>query len=142
MKKNVWLILDSFKVSKQINDLIDLSHESDNYRISTLIINNVEINQGNIFFNSIKYIFRFGVHKFISAVFFKLICKFEQNVVMAFYTFPNFYKKYDLDKEKFKVINLNPNVSKNGLVYKYTKSEIELIRNLNLELLIRGGGAY
>lgn len=40
MKKRVGIIIDTLRVSKQVHDLIALSRDSENYEITTLIINN------------------------------------------------------------------------------------------------------
>ena len=56
MKKNrkkIGLLIDSIQVSKALNDLINLSHESNNYEISTLIINSKKDRKYFNFFKSI-----------------------------------------------------------------------------------------
>ena len=48
MKKRVGIIVDSTSVSKQLGDLISLSKRSENYEITTLVINNVERKRSNV----------------------------------------------------------------------------------------------
>ena len=48
MKKRVGIILDSLIASKQIVDLISLSKQSENYEITALLINSIEIVTKNI----------------------------------------------------------------------------------------------
>tara|TARA_B100000959_G_C14777043_1_gene539939 strand:- start:586 stop:744 length:159 start_codon:yes stop_codon:yes gene_type:complete len=48
MKKRIGILIDSLSVSKQIIDLLKLSSKSDTYEITTLIINDIEKNNGNI----------------------------------------------------------------------------------------------
>ena len=45
--KRVWIIVDSYSQSKQIFDLIKLSKSSENYEISTVLLNNFEIKNEN-----------------------------------------------------------------------------------------------
>jgi methionyl-tRNA formyltransferase len=44
-----------------------------------------------------------------------------------------------LNAEKFSTIDVKPNISKSGLVYRYDEEDIKRIEELNLDLLIRGG---
>ena len=52
----------------------------------------------------------------------------------------NFYGKVKLNAEEFSTIYVKPNISKSGLVYRYDEEDIKRIKELNLDLLIRGGG--
>ena len=77
MKKKVAILIDSTQVSKQIHNLLQLSLKSNNYEITTLIVNNTDKNDGNIISKIFSYINRRGLLKFLSATVFKIICKIE-----------------------------------------------------------------
>ena len=81
MKQKVGLIIDSISVSKQTKDLIELSLTSENYEISTLIINDF----GDSFRNKISRLFIYfkkkGFNKFVSTIFFRLVCKIEKKII-------------------------------------------------------------
>jgi len=139
MKKKVGIILDSLLVSKQMYDLINLSSSSINYEITTLIINEIEKNKMSRIKKIVRSITKHGVTKFISNTLFLGICAVEKFFVKRNNKFSNFYKKYKILNEKFKIINVKPIVSKSGFVYRYKNSDIELIKKENLDLLIRGG---
>ena len=139
MKKRIGIILDSLFVSKQIKDLIEFSNKSNNYKITTLIINELDKNKGNLASKVFSYIGRRGMNKFLSTAFFKAICKIEKIVIKRNPKFANFYDKHKLLEENFEIINVKPLVSKSGLVYRYDNTTIKSIKNANLDLLIRGG---
>ena len=140
MKKRVGMIIDSLIVSKQINDLIQSSNSSANYEITTLIINNQNKTKSTLLLKIIDYAKRRGIKKLLSTSLFILICKFEEFFIKRYGTFVKFYKKYKLSEGDYELISVYPVLSKNGLVYDYTKSDIEKIKNSKLDLIIRAGG--
>ena len=140
MKKRVGIILDSTSVSKQVRDLISLSKQSENYEITTLVINNVERKGSNIALQISSYIKRRGLKKFLNNAFFKVVCKIESTVVKRMRKFNKFFSNTQLNKEDFVAINVKPQISKSGLVYRYEKEDIRRIKELDLDLLIREGG--
>jgi hypothetical protein len=139
MKKRVGIILDSTSISKQLMDLISISKKSENYEITVLVINNVQHKKRNIGLQIASYIKRRGLQKFISNAVFKFVCKMESTVLKRMTKFNNFNSSSQLNKEDFVSINVNPKISKSGLVYRYEYEDIKRIKELNLDLLIRGG---
>jgi methionyl-tRNA formyltransferase len=140
MKKQVGIIVDSTSVSKQLGDLISLSKQSNNYEITTLIINIIEHKKQNIFSQIYSYILRRGLKKFVNNALFRVICKLESYVLKRSSKYHNFYSKVKLNDEEFSTIYVKPNISQSGLVYRYDEEDIKRIKELNLDLLIRGGG--
>jgi len=139
MKKRVGIILDSTSISKQLADLISLSKKSENYEITALVINNFERNKRNIGLQIAYYIKRRGLQKFLSNAIFRVVCKMESIVLKRMSKFNKFYNTSQLNKEDFVSIIVSPQISKSGLVYRYDQEDIKRIKELNLELLIRGG---
>lgn len=140
MKKRVGIIVDSTSVSKQMSDLISLSKQSENYEITALVINSVERKKRNIFSQIYSYIHRRGLNKFVNNALFRIVCTIESYIVMRSSKFHNFYSKVKLNAEEFSTIDVKPNISKSGLVYRYDEEDVKRIKELNLDLLIRGGG--
>ena len=137
MKKQVGIIVDSFSVSQQIWELIQFSKSAKNYEIKTLIINNVAHNNTNLISKIISRIKRRGFKKFLSILIFKAVCKAESIFVKKNSKFHKFYNRYDLEKAGFNFITVNPIVSKSGLVYRYDSNDLDNIRKLNLDSMIR-----
>jgi len=139
MKKKVGILINSTRVSKQINDLLQLSLKSDNYEITTLIVNNIDKNDENIISQIFLHIIRRDLLKFLSATVFKIICKIESFAIKRLRKFSTFYDKHELFENQYEVINVKPLLSKRGFEYTYEKSDIEKIKNAKLDLLIRAG---
>jgi len=139
MKKKVAILIDSTQVSKQIHNLLQLSLKSNNYEITTLIVNNTDKNDGNIISKIFSYINRRGLLKFLSATVFKIICKIESLYLKKLGKFSTLYDKYKLFENQYEVISVKPLVSKSGFKYRYEKPDIEKIKNAKLDLLIFAG---
>ena len=45
-----------------------------------------------------------------------------------------------MNTEEFVTIDVKPKISKSGLIYRYDEEDIKRIKELNLDLLVRGGG--
>ena len=138
-KKRVGIIIDTTLQTKQIWDLIKLSKSSKNYEISTILINKDSIENKNLFIKIIDYAKRRGFKKCFSFLVFQFICKIESIVIKKSRRFHDFYNKFELDKLNFHSLILNPIISKSGLIYRYPIKDIENIKKLNLDLLIRAG---
>ena len=127
MKKKVGLLVDSLQVSKQIKDFIDMSLTSNNYEISTIIVNDSsilsELPRKKIF----KYIQRNGFSKFINKVFFIILYRLEKKIISRKLIYKNFYNNYKLAENDFDVIRVSPIISKSGLSYTYDDSDLEKI---------------
>lgn len=140
MTKRVGILLDDIIVSKQLRDLIELSLSAHNYEITTLIVNDVKRYSGNLFFRAQQYIKKRGVLKFVSNILFRMVCKLESLVVKRIAKYKNFYRKHDLSRYELEVINVHPNVSKSGLIYRYDATDIEKVKVAQLDLIICGNG--
>ena len=139
-KARVGIIVDSLNSSKQIFDFIEASKNSNNYEISHLIIQKKNKQENiNLLKKSLEYIKKRGLKKFISAVGFKVIINLEKIILKRNDKFSNFFKVYSLEKFNLKEIEVQPNISENGIFYSYNQTDLQKIRSLNLNLLIRGG---
>jgi len=139
MKKNVGLIIDSPIVSRYIADLIDLSKNSEHYQITTLIINaNAQKQRSNIKILSL-YIRQKGLRRLLRSIAFKIVVKTESIFLKRNARFRRFFEKVHLAESNFTTILVDPEISRNGLIYRYSEKDINAIKRLNLNLLIRGG---
>ena len=118
-KLQVGIIVDSIISSEQIHDYIEMSRSSSNYEVTHLIIQNTPKYKKTLLQKSMHHIRRIGIKKFLSKVTFKVLCKLELTVVKRLKNFTKFFDKYDLSKFALKIIEVEPNISKSGLVYRY-----------------------
>ena len=139
IKKKIGLLLDSHTVSKQIFDFIRISDSSENYVITTLIVNSNDRNSNNLLIKIFNYIRFRGFNKLLYSIAFKLLCKVESKIIKRYKRFEKFYQKYELPKSSFEIIEVSPIISKSGLLFKYSKIDLERIKEANLELIVRTG---
>ena len=45
----------------------------------------------------------------------------------------------EIDFSKYLILNTNPKISDNGLVYRFNGNDLDKIRNLNLDIIVRAG---
>jgi len=139
MKQKVGLLVDSFEVSKQLNDFIGLSLTANNYKITTLIVNDARISSEGALKKTFEYIRRRGFSKFVNKAFFLILSKLEKKIITRKSIYKNFYNSYDLSKSDFEIIKVSPIISESGLSYTYDDSDLKKIKSANLKLIVRGG---
>tara|TARA_Y100000591_G_scaffold280814_1_gene260222 strand:+ start:1733 stop:3355 length:1623 start_codon:yes stop_codon:yes gene_type:complete len=127
-KAKVGLIVDKKLQPWNIHDLINLSFDSDIYEISCIIVQELSPKKNS---SSVK--------KNLESFLFKIICYFESFYVKRFPEYKKYYKKYNIDPLDIPKISVNPLVSKSGLIYKYSKYDLNQIKDQDLDILIRGG---
>ena len=139
-KLKVGIIVDDIDQSYLIYDFYKKSLESDCYDIEYLIVqksNNLEIK--NFFNKLLNYVKKKGIKRFIDRLFFEIIDLVESSLIKKKDKFKKFFLKYPISKFDVKKINVIPETSSSKLYYHYKSEDIENIKNLNLDLLIRGG---
>ena len=94
-KKRVGIIIDTTLQTKQIWDLITLSRSSNNYEISTILINSNSIKNKNLFIKIIFYIKKRGFKKCFSFLFFQSLRKIESIIIKKSGRFPELYNKFN-----------------------------------------------
>ena len=139
-KERVGIIVDSLNSSKQIFDYLKMSFDSKNYEITHLIVQKNSYLKNNNLIEKVKnYLKKRGIKNFFSVVSFKILMKLESIFIKRIKKFSSFFKNYSLEEFKLKIIEVEPIISNNGLIYRYSEKDLEKIKSLNLNLLIRGG---
>lgn len=138
MKQKIGIIVNGTKVSKQVNDLVELASSAQNYEITTLIVNNAE-HQTNLFKKFLGNFQKRGFSRLISKILFRAICKLEKTILAKKSKYHHLYDQFDLTKYNFDIITVNPQISKSGLIYRYSDSDLGKIRKAGLNLLVRSG---
>lgn len=135
-KLKVGYILDEGFQSNLVFDLIERSLESNHYSIEYLIVQNLKQDKKR---NFKKYLnFKFA-YRTITSLFFSFIIKFEKRSLLKYVEYKKYFDIYELDKISIPRIEVFPQISKSGFVYKYSPEDIEKIKQLDLDVLLRGG---
>lgn len=137
MKKlKVGYIIDEGQQSNIIFDLIERSKESKYYKIEYLIIQKLQ-NNGKRNFKKYKDLHL--VYRTITSIVFSLIIKLEKRSILKYKFCQNYFNSHNLESFSIFQIEVSPIVSKSGYVYKYSEFDLQQIKKLDLDLLIRGG---
>lgn len=138
-KLKVGIIVDDVKQPYLINDLYQNSLDSSCYSIEALIIQKKNKIKKNIFHKMINYIKKKGFNRLVDRLLFEGITKVEENLVKKKNEFKKLFITHPISKFNVQKIYVDPNISPSGLFYRYKNSDIEKIKKLQLDLLIRGG---
>ena len=128
----IGIILDSTNVQWYINDLVNWINKNPKLTLEVLLIQNIKSKR--------KSILKEKVSKILDRVLFKFINIIEKNLIYKKYSqYKKHYSKYDLKKFEIKEINLEIQKSQNEKIITYEEKSINTIKQLNLDIIIRGG---
>jgi hypothetical protein len=127
-KLKVGLIVDSEFASKYVYDLAEWAQTQNDLLISHLIIQNADnTRQGKGLLNSIR------------RVSFALITKVENFRIRREEYYKNHSRLFNLKEIVLQSITITPITSKSKFIYRYSVEDIQKVRDLNLDVLIRCG---
>jgi hypothetical protein len=141
----IGLLVDSAHVSKYVYDLVKWA-QADN---STVAITHLILHPADT--QGLKYIIKrfrastrsIGVirtiYKFASYTLFELIKIVERSLLNNYERHKDHFATFDISSLVDNKIVVNPIMSKSLLVYRFDANDVEKIRNLKLDLLIRCG---
>ena len=139
-KLKVGIIVDDINQPYLVYDLYQKSLESNYYSIEYLIIQKTNnLKNKNLLNKLIDFLKSKGVFRLIDRIIFEFIDKIETQILKKKKKFKDFFLKHPISKFEVKKIYVNPDISKSGLYYCYKTEDLNQIKNLNLDLLIRGG---
>ena len=128
----IGIILDSTKVSWYINDLVEWIKKTPNINLEVLLIQNIK--------NRKKTLLNESFAKILDRIFFKIIGITEKKLIHKKYSqYKKHFLKYDLKKFQINEIDLDFQTSKNGKDFIYSNEDVNKIKQLNLDIIIRGG---
>ncbi|MEC8753819.1 MAG: hypothetical protein VXX25_04490 [Verrucomicrobiota bacterium] len=137
--KKIGIILDTLSSTKYLYETISDIKRIENVELYFLINKKSDINKG--FISKIKLMFqRKGIFRTFELIIFKAISICELKILSFYYKELNDLNEIkDLnDFEINDMIYLNPIFSKSGIVVRYPDEDIEKIKTLKLDLIIRG----
>ncbi len=128
----IGIILDSTKVSWYINDLIHWINKSPNLKLEVLLVQNV--------FKKRKFFLNNSLLNIMDRILFKAINILEKRLINKKYPqYKKHFLKYDLKKLNIKEIEVVFNRTNNGKSFNYNDKTISKIKELDLDIIIRGG---
>jgi len=140
MKKlSVGYIVDDGMQSELIHDLIARSKTASGYAIDVLIIQKLPANAARPLAKILGFIRRKGWLKLIEKMMFMRITRVDRMLVMRNPIYQSHFNTYPLDAFSIPKLYVTPVISKSGLVYRYRADDLEMIKQKNLDVLVRGG---
>jgi hypothetical protein len=133
------IIIDAGPIPYLIYDLIEKSLNQDKYEFVAIFIQHNTNSPKNIISKLIDYISRRGFKKFIESIFFAFIKKIEKFALIKFYNLGIIFQTKDINSFDCKVIDVYPKISKSGLIYRFSNKDIEKIKDMKIDVLVRGG---
>ena len=136
----VGYLLDDAPVSEYAMETIRASGRSQLYRIEVLIIQKTfRSEQGSFVGKLLAYVRRRGIGKLLERVLFAIIERVERVVASRLADCSTHFQRHALDGIDIPKLYVRPNVSSSGFVYRFSAPDVQKIRDLRLDVLIRGG---
>lgn len=138
-KLKVGLIVDSEFASKYVHELATWGQIQHDVIISHLIIQKTDNPLQGPLIRLVSSLKKNGVTHIIRQLFFYFIIKTESTLLSIIGLYKDHLSSHDLSKVVKKSIEVKPLVSKSGFVFRYSEEDINKIKNIGLDVLIRCG---
>ena len=140
MKKlSIGLLVDKPSTNKYIYELIKWSKQQRNLNIDCLIIQKINKPKQNLFGKIINIVNKNGIACLIQRILIKILLKFETKLLYKYPKHKNHFSSYNIENEIDNKVEIVPEVSKKGYHYKFSEKDLNKIRLLNLDIILRCG---
>ena len=134
----VGLIIDEKVMSYQTLDLINKSKKSDNYEIS-IVINQINSNKNNFIKRLLNYQKKNSFKGTIHRIFWTLTSRLDKLISLFAFNQKSNFTKDQIDKDKYEFLDFKPDISNSGYLYTFKETDINILKNKKLDVLIRLG---
>jgi hypothetical protein len=138
---SIGFIVDGEISSKYVHELAEWGQKQSDLAVCYLIIQkNINSNKNvGTLGKVIKLIKGNRVHSFLSHLSFTLISKMEFLLLKKIEIHKHYFEKFDLAAIVPKSVIIEPIISKSGFVHRYSDEDIDKVKALGLDLLVRFG---
>ena len=139
MKKKIGILLQSLNCDTYIYETVSELAKSDQIELFFLLNSDVLPQQG-VWKRAKSLIKTKGLFRTMALVLFKLLIAMEYKILSAFsQEIRKHNKTLSIDEfKKNEIVNLKPIFSASGLIVRYPDEDIDKIKSLNLDLIVRG----
>jgi len=139
-KLKVGIIVDDLNQPYLVHDLYKKSLESNCYSIVSLVIQKSNNTKKKSFVDKlINYRKAKGIMRLINRLIFEFIDQVETQIIKKKNKFKDFFITHPISKFEVQKIYVEPKISSSGLYYNYKTEDIDKIKKLDLDVIIRGG---
>lgn len=135
----VGLIVDAERVSVYIADWVHWAKTQENIVISHLIIQDVPPRVSRRVARIFSSVARVGVRAYFETLSFSLITRLEALRLRRTEKFSNHFAREDISTLVPRRLRIAPMISPSGHVYRYRKVDVEAVKALGLDVMIRCG---
>ena len=133
----IGLLVNGSFSSKYDRDLVSWAKEQPDIEISHLVV--YPRHGGSRFARAVDIFRTQGLYALLSRLLFQLIVAVETLLLKRSKVHGDHYRTCDLSKWVGQALTISPIVSKSGFVYRFSAEDVEKIRALGLDLMIRCG---
>ena len=137
-KLSVGYLVDEGYQPNLIYDLIEKSKSAEHYSIDYLIVQTFAEDK-DLLKRINRFLKKHGFLKFVAAACLKAIFSLESRMFVRDPKLKSAFEMYHLDTFHVQKIHVRPLKSTNGWVYRYRQEDLETIKSLNVDVLLRGG---
>ena len=138
-KLKIALIVDSKITSKYVYELAEWGQNQNDLEVSHLVIQSLPSKKQSKIHKAFFLLKQNSLLNLAQLVGFALIEKIESQLLKYSNTYKNHLNKYNLSNCVKNSISIKPVTSKSGFVYRYEDDDIQKIKDLRLDILVRCG---
>jgi hypothetical protein len=140
MKKlSVGYLVDDGYQSEQIYELIEKSKSARYYSIDYLFVQKFDEDNNLSKSKAVRYFQKHGFLKLVARVLLETDLILERHLFVRDPNLKNVFRSHGLDVFKLQKIHVRPLKSKSGLVYRFDEKDLEVIKELKIDVILRGG---
>jgi hypothetical protein len=137
-KLSVGYLVDEGYQPDLIYGLIEKSKSAEHYSIDYLIVQTFAKDK-NLLKRAYRFVKKHRFLKFVAAFCFKAIFALESRIFVRDPKLKTAFDMYHLDTFHVPKIHVRPLKSTSGWVYRYREEDLETIKSLNVDVVLRGG---
>jgi hypothetical protein len=138
-KLSVGYLIDDGCQSEQIHSLVRESKSAQHYSIDYLIVQKFDEDKELPKNKVRRYFQRHGFLKLVSRLLLEATFVLEKRIFVRDSKLKNIFNMHHIDAFSIPKIEVHPLKSKTGLVYRFAEKDLETIKCLEIDVLLRGG---
>jgi hypothetical protein len=138
-KLKVGYLVDDAWQSEQIYNLIEKSRTAQYYSIDYLIVQKFNEESNLIRSITLRFFKQHGFLKLVARVLLEIIFVLEKHIFVRDPKLQGAFSLHHLDALRVQKIDVHPIRSKSGQIYRYSAEDLEAIKLLKCDVLLRGG---
>ncbi len=133
------LVDDPTCVSRYIHEFVQWANTQSDISLSHCIVHGRKVERRSLVVRIARILREKGIYRTLSIIAFQAISWIETWALRRSKAYHVHVSKHDISKSIPSLLVISPLVSKSGTVYRFSDSDVRKVRDLKLDILIRGG---